>query len=178
MIAPIAIPKLPISAALSPIIWRASSGATLAASVTVALAEFIVSLAIFCALLAKPVAWLRTEETASRTSPWSDCVRSIASPIISLALSAAGAAASSGSLTHSLRAQRQARPQSSSDNGSGEKAWDARAGPEFGTAIAVPAAIACIGFSLACCFSKSTQLEALVLMKSDTSDLICCGETL
>ena len=44
--------------------------------------------------------------------------------------------------------------------------------------MAVPAAIACIGFSLACCFSESTQFEALVLMKSETSDLMCCGETL
>jgi hypothetical protein len=44
--------------------------------------------------------------------------------------------------------------------------------------MAVPAAIACIGFSLACCFSESTQLRALVLIISDTSDLMCCGETL
>ena len=47
-----------------------------------------------------------------------------------------------------------------------------------GTAMAVPAAIACIGFSLACCFSESIQLAVLELMKSDTSDLMCCGETL
>ena len=99
-------------------------------------------------------------------------MRSIASPIISLALSAAGAAASAARSRTVFELK--ASPAPIINNGKGKP----RASRRIGTAIAVPAAIACIGFSLACCFSESTQLEALVLMKSDTSDLMCCGETL
>lgn len=91
------------------------------------------------------------------TSLRNDCARSAASFIISLALSIAGAAACAARSRTVFEVR--ARPAPIISSGSGKP----RAKRSTGIATAVPAAIACIGFSMACCFSATTQLWVLWL---------------
>jgi hypothetical protein len=96
----------------------------------------------------------------------------VASPTISLAFSSAGAAASAAPARRVFEVR--ARPAPIIKSGTGKPP----ASRSAGAATAVPTAIVCMGFSLACCFNVSSQPWVLRLTKSDTSDLMPCGETL
>jgi hypothetical protein len=89
-----------------------------------------------------------------------------------LALSTTGAAAFAARVRTVFEVR--ARPAPIIKSGSGKP----RVSRSAGAATVVPAAIACIGFSLACCFSMSSQPWVLRLTNSETSDLMPCGETL
>ena len=91
---------------------------------------------------------------------------------ISLALSIAGAATSAAPSRTVFEVR--ARPAPIIRSGSDEP----RARRNTGTATAMLAAIACIGFSMARCFIVAIQLWVWWLILSDTSALMCRGEIL
>ena len=189
MIAPIAIPRPPISAAFSPMTWRAFAGAAAAASFAAAPARSIRSFAMSEAA-SMPVLNLSVTASAACAARLPDIVcrrpqrhlahhwpcwrpgfepRRLAFTIAPKRLRALrrvihhfprlvhrGSRRLRGAVAHCLRGQGEAGANHQ------ERQRKPRARRSTGTATAVPAAIACIGFSMACCFSALDPALGLV----------------